>query len=146
MVAPIGLRAANAYVAALHRHHKPVRGCKFCVSVVGPDGDVRGVAIAGRPVARMSDDGWTLEILRVCTDGTRNACSMLYRACWRAARAIGYRLVFTYSLPDEGGASLRGAGFECKGPAGGGEWTRPSRARKPAEQPTIKIRWEARCQ
>lgn len=144
MVAPIGLRAANAYVAELHRNHKPVRGCKFCISVK-VDGDVCGVAIAGRPVARMLDDGLTLEILRVCTDGTRNACSMLYRAVWRAAREIGYKLVVTYTLPEEGGASLRGAGFKNMGAAGGGEWSVPSRGRAPSRCPQVKTRWEATC-
>lgn len=78
-VTPISLAEANAFVSALHRHHKPVPGAKFCVAV--SDGtEVRGVAIVGRPVARNSDDGWTLEVNRCCTDGVKNGCSMLYGA------------------------------------------------------------------
>ena len=84
MVCPISLKEANAYVAENHRHHKPTRGHKFSVAV--SDGQaIRGVAIVGRPVARNADDGMTLEVNRLCTDGARNACSMLYAAAWRAA-------------------------------------------------------------
>lgn len=109
-VVPVTLKAANEFVARLHRHNKPVVGAKFSVGVqVG--GELRGVAIVGRPVARMLDDGLTVEITRVCTDGARNACSMLYAACRKAARAMGYERIYTYTLPEEGGASLRAAGF-----------------------------------
>lgn len=125
---PITLREANAFVAAHHRHHKPVRGAKFAVAVSEAD-TVRGVAIVGRPVARMANDGWTLEVNRCCTDGTMNACSMLYGAAWRAARAMGYRRLITYTLPEEGGASLRSAGWKLLGEAGGGSWNRASRPR-----------------
>jgi hypothetical protein len=96
-VRPITLRAANAEVERLHRHHPAVRGCLFCLSVVDQDGAVRGVAIVGRPVARMLQDGVTAEVTRVATDGAQNACSMLYGAAWRAARAIGYRRLITLS-------------------------------------------------
>lgn len=88
-------------------------------AAVEHDGQVRGVAIAGRPVARRLDDGESLEILRVCTDGTRNACSMLYAAIRKAGRALGYKRIITYTLPNEGGASLRAAGFYFDGCAGG---------------------------
>ena len=125
---PIALDEANAFVSRHHRHHKPVPGAKFCLSV--SDGDtVRGVAIVGRPVARMSDDGWTLEVNRVCTDGARNACSMLYGAAWRAAKALGYRRLVTYTLPEEGGVSLRAAGWRLVGLRGGGNWNVKSRPR-----------------
>jgi hypothetical protein len=101
-VTPINLDEANAFVATLHRHHKPVPGAKFCIAV--SEGDiVRGVAIVGRPVARMLDNGMTLEVNRCCTDGTRNACSMLYGAAWRAAKALGFARLITYTLPQEGG-------------------------------------------
>jgi hypothetical protein len=97
-------------VAELHRHNKPPRGHKFSVGLY--DGEqMVGVAMAGRPVARAFDDGLTLEINRTCTDGTRNANSMLYGACWRAARAMGYRRCITYTQADESGASLKAAGF-----------------------------------
>lgn len=103
-------RQACMFVADLHRHNKPPRGHKFSVGLF--DGErMVGVAMAGRPVARHFDDGLTLEVNRSCTDGTRNANSMLYGACWRAARAMGYRRCVTYTQADESGASLRAAGF-----------------------------------
>lgn len=140
-VVPINLDEANAFVVAHHRHHKPVPGAKFSVAVAEGE-TVRGVAIVGRPVARMSDDGWTLEVNRCCTDGTRNACSMLYRAAWRVARELGYLKMITYTLPEEGGASLRGAGFKLVGERGGGSWSRPSRPRVDTAPLQGKLLWE----
>ena len=95
-------RAANAFVRRLHRHSRPTVGAVIAVAVVDTADQIRGVAIAGRPVAQALQDGLTLEILRVCTDGSRNACSMLYGACRRAARALGYQRILTYTLPTEG--------------------------------------------
>lgn len=138
---PITLREANAFVAKNHRHHRPVRGCISVVSVARGD-DVVGVAIVGRPVARMLQDGLTAEVTRCCTDGTRNACSMLYRAAWRAVHALGYQRLITYTLPEEGGASLRAAGFKELGRAGGGSWSRPSRARVDTHPTQEKLRWQ----
>lgn len=129
IIVPINLAKANAYVAKFHRHHKPTTGHKFSVAVADEIGTVRGVAIVGRPVARHLDDGWTLEVNRCCTDGVPNGCSILYGAAWRAAKAMGYRRVITYTLPTEGGASLRGAGWICLGERGGGNWHRKSRPR-----------------
>ena len=127
-----------------HRHHKPMPGAKFCIAVSDESG-VRGVAMVGRPVARMSDDGWTLEVNRVCTDGARNACSMLYGAAWRAAKALGYRRLVTYTLPAEGGASLRAAGWKLLGLRGGGNWNCKTRPR--IDTPELlqgqKMLWEA---
>jgi len=128
-VTPINFAEANAFVAEYHRHHKPMLGCKFCIAVSDADGNVRGVAMIGRPVARGNDNGWTLEVNRVVTDGARNACSMLYGAAWRVAKALGYRKLITYTLPKEGGASLRGAGWKLLGLRGGGNWNVPSRPR-----------------
>jgi hypothetical protein len=140
-ITPITQREANAYVAQHHRHHKPVTGAIFCVAA--SDGEtVRGVAIVGRPVARALQDGWTAEVTRCCTDGARNACSMLYGAAWRAARAMGYRKLITYTLAEEGGASLRAAGFRCIGAAGGGSWNCPSRPRIDTHPMQQKLRWE----
>ncbi|MDH0342061.1 XF1762 family protein [Chromobacterium haemolyticum] len=127
-ITPITIQEANALVERLHRHHKPVPGAKFCIAVSDHTG-VRGVAIIGRPVARALDDGWTLEVNRCCTDGAKNACSMLYGAAWRAAKALGYRRLITYTLPSEGGASLRAAGWRLVGKRGGGNWNTPSRPR-----------------
>ena len=97
MLIPVSLAEANAFVAQHHRHHKPVTGHKFSIGCTA-DGQLVGVAIVGRPVSRYLDDGQTLEVNRLCTDGTKNACSMLYAAAWRAARAMGYRKMITYIL------------------------------------------------
>jgi hypothetical protein len=109
-IVPITLRAANAFIAAHHRHNKPVRGWKFGVGLEH-EGTLIGVATAGRPIARHFDDGRTLEVNRTCTDGTPNANSMLYGAIWRAARAMGYARIITYTQAHESGASLRAAGW-----------------------------------
>ena len=94
---PITLKEANAFVERYHRHHKPVAGHKF--SIAASDGEkIVGVAIVGRPVSRYLDNGLTLEVNRLCTDGTRNACSFLYSAAWRAARNLGYKKLITYIL------------------------------------------------
>lgn len=143
-VVPLNLAEANALVATLHRHHSPVVGHKF--SIGAADGDkVIGAAIIGRPVSRHLDDGWTLEVNRCVTDGTRNACSLLYGAAWRAAKAMGYRRLITYTLPAEGGASLRAAGWDCIGLRGGGNWNTNTRPRvdTAAELQGQKLLWEA---
>lgn len=128
-ITPIDFAEANAFVEAIHRHHKPVIGCKFCIAVSDEDNKVRGVAIVGRPVSRHLDDGFTLEVNRCCTDGARNACSMLYGASWRVAKELGYLRLFTYTLPVEGGTSLRAAGWKLIGLRGGGNWNTKSRPR-----------------
>lgn len=121
-IRPIGLKAANCYVEKYHRHHKKVAGHKFSICVC--DGErIAGVAICGRPVSRYIDDGTILEINRVCTDGTKNACSMLYGACCRIAKDMGYRKIVTYILKSENGASLKASNFTCEGEAGGEIWT-----------------------
>lgn len=139
------LASANAYVAAHHRHHRPVPGAKFCLGVQDAE-KVVGVAIVGRPVARMLDDGWTLEVNRTCTDGTPNANSMLYGAVRRAGFALGYRRIVTYTLPSESGASLKGAGWRCLGEAGGGKWARANRPLSVDKHPLQrKLKWEAQA-
>ena len=140
-VVPITLKASNDFVRLFHRNHKPVVGHKFSVAVEH-DGVMCGVAIVGRPVSRHLDDGVTLEVTRVCTTGEKNACSMLYGAAWRAAKALGYRKIVTYTLPEEGGASLRAANWEFAGEAGGGNWNCDSRPRKDSEHQCVKHRWE----
>ena len=122
MIVPISLRAANEYVEKNHRHHGRCAGCKFCIGLMLGD-EMRGVAICGRPVSRHLDDGFTLEVNRCCTDGTKNACSMLYSACVRIAREMGYRRIITYILASENGASLRASNFQYDGIAGGEIWT-----------------------
>ena len=146
MSAPLGLvpltrAAANAWIAQTHRHLGPVVGDVIRVGLAR-DGVIVGAAVAGRPVARMLDDGQTLEVTRVAVaDGVQNGCSMLYGAIARAAAALGYWRVVTYTRKDEPGTSLRAAGWACEGAAGGGEWTRPSRERAAAAQPVGKVRW-----
>lgn len=117
-IVPMYRDDANAYVRRLHRKLKPTRSAIFYVGVADDSGDLHGVAVVARPVARMLDDGFSAEIQRVATDGTRNACSMLYGACRRIARELGYKRILTYTLPEEGGASLRAAGFMFDGDAG----------------------------
>jgi hypothetical protein len=143
IVVPLPLAEANAFVARHHRHHRPVVGHKFSLGVADESGEIRGVAIVGRPVSRHEDDGLTLEVNRVATDGYRNACSALYGAARRATFALGYKRLITYTLPSEGGASLRGAGMRLIGEAGGGVWTRKSRPRVDAHPTERKFKWEA---
>ena len=110
-ICPISLKEANAFVEQYHRHHHAVVGHKFSIGCT--DGEkIVGVAIVGRPVSRYLDDGLTLEVNRLATDGTRNACSMLYAAAWRAARAMGYKKLITYILKTETGSSLKAAGWK----------------------------------
>jgi len=109
-VRPVTFKQACTFVAELHRHNKPPRGHKFSIGCF--DGDqLVGVAMVGRPVARALDDGLTAEINRTCTDGHRNANSMLYGAAMRACKAMGYLRVLTYTQADETGASLKAVGF-----------------------------------
>ncbi|GGK36475.1 hypothetical protein GCM10010124_31400 [Pilimelia terevasa] len=129
-VVPVTFAQAVAFIDDWHRHHRPPRGHKFSLGVA--DGDVLvGVAVVGRPVARLLDDGQTLEVTRVAVaDGARNACSLLYGAAWRAAKAMGYRRLITYTQNGESGASLRAAGWQVvasRPPTAG--WSRPSRRR-----------------
>ena len=137
---PISLSDANAFVAEKHRHHKPVVGHKFSIGCMMGNSLV-GVVIVGRPVSRHLDNGYTLEVTRLCTDGTKNACSFLYGAAWRAAKTLGYTKIITYTLAEESGVSLKAAGWKCEGMAGGLRWTG---SRKPATDlypPQMKMRY-----
>ena len=111
LMKPVTFRQANEFIKQYHRHNTVSQGCKFCVSVVDENGVMRGVAIAGRPVSRHLDDGYTCEIVRLCTDGTKNCCSKLYAACCHIAREMGYRKMITYVLMSETGSSLLASGF-----------------------------------
>ena len=121
-IRPITFAQACDYIKTHHRHHRPTVGCKFCIGLFD-DEKMVGCAVCGRPVSRHLDDGLTCEINRLCTDGTYNACSMLYGACCRVAKAMGYRNIITYILESENGASLRASNFVCEGVAGGTHWT-----------------------
>ena len=138
---PVSLAEANAFVDEHHRHHRHVAGHKFSLGCE-QDGKLVGVAIVGRPVSRYLDNGKTLEVTRLCTTGEKNACSFLYGAAARAAKALGYEKIITYTLDSEPGTSLRAAGWKCTGLAGGLEWTgkrRPEGAQYPAQR---KLRYE----
>lgn len=139
-VHPLTLREARAFVAEHHRHHSAPQGGLFAVGVACDC--VCGVAIVGRPVARLAADDYTAEVTRLCTLGHPNTCSMLYAAAWRAARALGYRRLITYTLPEEGGASLRASGFRLIGEAGGGTWSRKQRPRHDSHPTQTKLKWE----
>jgi hypothetical protein len=138
---PLALSEANAFVAQHHRHHRPVVGHKFSIGAAMGDAIV-GVAIIGRPVARMRDDGLTLEVTRLCTDGTRNACSFLYGAAARAAFALGYKRIGTYILASEPGTSLAAAGWRQIGETSGGSWSRDSRPRVDKHPTQAKMLFE----
>ncbi len=142
---PVTFAQATSFITDWHRHHRPPVGHKFSIGVA--DGDVLvGVAVVGRPVARMLDDGHTLEVTRVAVaDGARNACSKLYAAAWQATKALGYRTLVTYTAAGENGASLRAAGWRvvaARPPAPG--WSRPSRLRADHGVDGIaRTRWHA---
>ena len=120
---PITLRQANEFVAKYHRHHKPVVGAKFAIGLM-KDSEMIGAVICGRPVARLADDGLTLEVTRLVTKGDRNACSMLYAAAAKAAKALGYCKIQTYILESELGSSLKASGWEFETKTQGGAWKR----------------------
>ncbi|TNM37411.1 hypothetical protein FHP29_16395 [Nocardioides albidus] len=143
-VVPVSLATANEFVRANHRHHQAVVGHKFSIGVTDDDGELRGVAIVGRPVARGRDDGLTLEVTRVATDGVANGCSMLYAAAWRAVRAMGYERLGTYTLESESGASLRAAGWKVIHQVRGRSWNAPSRPRVDRHPTVNKVLWEPR--
>lgn len=141
-IRPISYKAACNYVNLHHRHHKAPQGNKFSIGCYD-DEKMIGVAICGRPVSRFMDDGLTCEITRVCTDGTKNACSKLYGACCRIAKEMGYKKIITYILESEDGASVKASNFVCEGTAGGTHWTgiRNKNQEIPAE---MKTRWVRR--
>lgn len=136
--------SACEFINQHHRHHLPPQGWKFGIGAVEAE-RVCGVVTVGRPVARRLDDGWTLEVTRCCTDGTPHVASKLYAAAWRAARALGYRRLITYTLASEAGTSLRAAGWRvlyetAAKPKG---WNVPSRPRVVKAPTEAKTLWEA---
>lgn len=141
-IKPITFKDACAFIAQYHRHHKPTVGHKFSLGLYN-DSNLVGVAVCGRPVSRHYDDGLTCEINRLCTDGTYNACSMLYGACCRVAKEMGYHKIITYILESESGTSLKASNFVCEGEAGGTHWTgaRNKGQDIPAEKKTRWVKW-----
>jgi len=140
-IQPVTLQEAKAFIKDHHRHHKPPVSWKFGCAV--NDGEkVVGVITIGRPVSRVLDDGWTLEVNRCCTDGTKNAASKLYAAAWRAARALGYRWLITYTLATEKGTSLAAASWKVVYKTKGGSWTTRCRPRVDKHPKGQKTLWE----
>ena len=138
-IRPITYRQACDYISLHHRHHGPPQGCKFCIGAF-VDETMIGCAVCGRPVSRELDNGEICEITRLCTDGTPNACSFLYGACCRIAKAMGYKRIITYTLISENGASLKASGFTNEGLAGGVMWT-GERSKNKALPHEMKNRW-----
>lgn len=140
-IRPCNFKTAQEFVRENHRHNKPPRGHKFSIACF--DGErLCGVAMVGRPIARALDDGLTLEVNRCCTDGTRNACSMLYGAATRVAKALGYKRIFTYTLQSEPGTSLKASNWICDGEAGAAHgWTGQRYAQMEMQISEKKTRW-----
>jgi len=143
-IVPLTLKQANALVAQLHRHHKPVIGHRFSIGVE-KDEKLVGAAIVGRPVARGCDPYTTAEVTRLVTDGSRNACSLLYATAARIAREMGFDKIQTYILETELGTSLKAAGWTFAGNTAGGDWnsSKAYNGKRRTDQPQIpKQRWE----
>jgi hypothetical protein len=141
-VRPTTLRQANTIIEKWHRHHKPVRGMRFAIKLVDESGEIHGVAICGRPKARMTDQENMLEVDRLCTNGSDNACSQLYGACARIAKEMGFDSIQTFILASEPGISLRASGWDQVATSSGGQWTRPSRPRQQTLIPEEKQKWQ----
>lgn len=140
-VIPLPLATANALVAEWHRHHRPARGHKFSLGAVDDAGRLHGAIIVGRPVARRIDHRTVVEVTRLVTDGTPNACSMLYGAAARAAKALGYQRIQTYILDTEPGVTLRASGWQLETVTKGGKWSYGTRGGADAHPTGPKQRW-----
>lgn len=141
VIVPLTLKQANALVAKLHRHHKPVVGHRFSIGLRVGD-ELVGAAIVGRPVARCVPQYDVAEVTRLVTDGTPNACSMLYQAAARVAKEMGFARIQTYILASEPGTSLKASGWVKLGDTAGGDWNVPSRGGRRTDQPQEpKQRW-----
>ena len=140
VVVPLELSEANTLVSMMHRHHAPCVGHRFSIGCV-KDGKLVGAAIVGRPVARLINHREVCEVSRLVTDGTKNACSILYAAAALAAAALGYMKIQTYILDTEIGTSLVASGWTCEGSAGGGDWNTKKRVRRTDQPMSKKTRW-----
>lgn len=134
-IVPVELKEANNFIESLHRHHKPVQGHRFSIGVE-KEGKLVGVACIGRPVARLTNQKEVLEVTRLCTDGTRNACSALYSAAARIGKEMGYKKIQTFILDEEPGVSLKASGWEYDGWSQGGQWKHTDGKPRRTDQPT----------
>lgn len=144
IIVPLELKDANALVSKWHRHHKQAQGHRFSIGALEKKtGEIVGAAIIGRPVARLLNSHEVLEITRLVTDGTKNACSFLYSAAARIGREMGYKKIQTYILQDETGISLIASGWVCDGVGfGGGQWKHTDGKERRTDQPIgTKQRW-----
>lgn len=139
---PIELREANDFVNKLHRHHEAVHRDKFRCGAADETGKLRAIVQAARPTSRRLDDGKTIEVVRLCSDGYENACSFLYSRMARVAAELGYKKIITYILETESGTSLKASGWKCENECcGGGSWNVPSRPRETTAPQCKKQRW-----
>lgn len=140
-IVPMTLSAVNDFISTHHRHHKKVQGHRFSLGVKDADGKLVGVATCGRPVARKTDQYSVLEVTRLATDGTYNACSVLYGACARVAKEMGFSRIQTFILDSEPGTSLKASGWVKDGETGGASWDVPSRPREDKCVLAPRSRW-----
>lgn len=140
-VRPCTLKQANEFISRLHRHHKPVQGHRFSLACFDNEGVLRGCATVGRPVSASCEQYHLAEVTRLCTDGTKNVCSILYASAARACQAMGYDKIQTYILADEGGASLRASGWTLDGLSSGNSWNTGKRSRNADQDGVVKQRW-----
>ncbi len=141
-IVPITLATAQEFIDRFHRHHRPPHKCKFNVGCFDSvENKLVGVVVAGRPVSRVLDNGFTIEVIRLCTDGTPNACSMLYQAAARVAKEMGYKKIVTYILESESGVSLKASGWKLEGFTKSDTWDTPARHRETTAPTEKKQRW-----
>lgn len=137
---PLELKQANEFVDRFHRHHNSVHRDKFRIGCE-VNGRLAGVVQLARPVSRCLDDGKTIEIVRLCTDGTKDVCSFLYARAARVAKEMGYSKIITYILDSESGISLKASGWCKEADTKGHHWNCPSRPRKTTAPTCNKQRW-----
>lgn len=140
-VCPLTIKQLNEFITKHHRHHKPVVGHRFSLGLMKAGVLVAGCSV-GRPVARELAQYSVAEVTRLVTDGTRNACSMLYSAAARACAAMGFDYIQTYILESEPGTSLKASGWKSDGFTSGGNWNHSWRKGRREDQPMCrKQRW-----
>jgi len=135
-IVPVELKEANVFISQHHRHHKPVKGHRFSIGVT-KENNLVGVAVVGRPVARRTNAKEVLEVTRLCTDGTKNACSALYSAAARVGKELGYLKIQSFILEIEDGASLKASGWFLDGWTPGGQWKHTDGKPRRTDQPTM---------